>query len=142
MNIGFFDSGLGGLTIFKEAIANFKANYIYLGDIKNAPYGIKSKEEVKEYIFKNIEHLITKGCKIIVIACNTATSIAVKELREKYPDICFIGTEPAVKPAILLNANKKVLVMATSLTLKEEKLQSLINRLDAEKMLSFYQWTT
>lgn len=131
MNIGFFDSGLGGLTIFKEAIDKFKANYIYLGDIKNAPYGIKPKEEVKKYIFNNIEYLINNGCKIIVIACNTATSVCVKDLREKYPNICFIGTEPAIKPAILINNDKKVLVMATSLTLKEEKLQNLINELDA-----------
>lgn len=131
MKIGFFDSGLGGLTIFREAISRLNAEYIYIGDIKHAPYGVKPKEEVKEYVFCNIKYLIDKGCKVIVIACNTATSICINDLREKYPDICFIGTEPAIKPAVLANNHKKVLVMATSLTLKEEKLQNLINRLDA-----------
>ncbi|MDO4282098.1 MAG: glutamate racemase [Clostridia bacterium] len=132
MKIGFFDSGLGGLTIFKEAINQFRSDYIYLGDIMNAPYGIKQKEEVKKFIFNHMEYLVNKNCGIIVIACNTATSVCIKELREKYPKTCFIGTEPAVKPALLLNNHKKVLVMATSLTLKEEKLQNLIDRLDAK----------
>lgn len=139
MKIGFFDSGLGGLTILKVAIKRLNADYIYVGDILNSPYGIKSKEEVRKYTFKNIEYLINQGCKIIVIACNTATSICINELREKYKDICFIGTEPAVKPAFLENNHKNVLVMATSLTLKEEKLQNLIGKLDKEnkaKLLS------
>lgn len=131
MKIGFFDSGLGGLTIFSEAINKLNADYLYIGDVLNAPYGIKSKEEVREYTFNNIKYLIDKACKIIVIACNTATSICIKDLRNMYPDICFIGTEPAVKPAILNNNHKKVLVMATSLTLKEEKLQNLISKLNA-----------
>jgi len=132
MKIGFFDSGLGGLTILKEAINKLNAKYIYVGDILNSPYGIKSKEEVKKYTFKNIKYLIDEGCKVIVIACNTATSICINDLRNMYKDICFIGTEPAIKPAISSSDHKKVLVMATSLTLKEEKLQNLINRLDAK----------
>lgn len=132
MKIGFFDSGLGGLTILKEAIKKLNAKYIYVGDILNSPYGIKPKEEVKKYIFKNIKFLVDKGCKIIVIACNTATSICINDLRQMYKDVCFIGTEPAIKPAMLGNHHKKVLVMATSLTLKEEKLQNLINKLDAK----------
>lgn len=137
MRIGFFDSGLGGLTIFKEAIKKYKAEYIYFGDIKNSPYGVKPKEEIKKYIFENVKYLVENGCKVIVIACNTATSVAILELREMYPNICFIGTEPAVKPAVLLNNNKKILVMATSLTLKEKKLHDLVKKLDAEERIVF-----
>lgn len=134
MKIGFFDSGLGGLTILKKAIETYHAEYIYLADNLHAPYGIKEKQVVKNYSLKNVEYLIQRGCKIIVIACNTATSIAIQELREKYPNICFIGTEPAIKPAMNIE-HKKVLVMATSLTLQEEKLQHLIIKLDAKNDL-------
>lgn len=133
MKIGVYDSGLGGLTIFKEAIKNVAADYIYLGDNKNAPYGVKKKKIVKEYIFNNVEYLINQGCKIIVIACNTATSIAIKVLRQKYQDICFIGTEPAVKKAVDSNDYKKILVCGTSLTIKEEKLNNLIHDLHANE---------
>lgn len=134
MKIGFFDSGLGGLTILKKAIEKYNAEYIYIADNLHAPYGIKEKHIVKNYSFKNVEYLIQRECKIIVIACNTATSIAIQELREKYPNICFIGTEPAIKPAVDIE-HRKVLVMATSLTLQEEKLQHLIVELDAKNDL-------
>ena len=85
MKIGFFDSGLGGITVLNEALKeNIKAEYIYLADNKNTPYGIKDKNEVKKYIFQNIEFLVKNGCEIIVIACNTATALCIKELRKKY----------------------------------------------------------
>lgn len=135
MKVGFFDSGLGGLTIFKEAIKKVNAKYMYLGDNKNAPYGIKEKEEVKEYIFDNIGFLINSGCDVIVVACNTATSIAINELREKYPNICIIGTEPAVKKAVEECNQKRILVCATSITVKEGKLKELIKKLDVEDIV-------
>lgn len=133
MKVGFYDSGIGGLTIFREAVKNINAEYIYLGDNKNAPYGIKDKEIVRKYIFENVEFLKNKGCKIIVIACNTATSIAIKELRKTYKDICFIGTEPAVKKAVDAKSIKKILICATSITVKEEKLSNLISNLHANE---------
>ena len=132
MKIGFFDSGIGGLTVLSEALKRLPNHeYLYYADTDHAPYGPKPKEEVREYVFKAIEFLVNEGCQIIVIACNTATSIAVSELRQKY-SIPIIGMEPAVKPAIesVENSTKRVLVTATPLTLKEEKLKQLIQRLD------------
>ena len=122
MKIGIFDSGLGGITVFKEILnQNIKADFFYLADNKNIPYGIKDKNEVKELIEKNIKYLIDIGCQIIVIACNTATALSINLLRKKYPNIIFIGTEPAVKVAADDKNKTKILVTATSITLKEEK---------------------
>lgn len=131
MPIGVFDSGIGGLTVLKriiEILPNEK--YIYYADTNNVPYGTKPKEEVKKYITQAVEFLISKNVKAIVIACNTATSIAVKDLRNKY-NIPIIGIEPAVKPAVENRGDKRVLIMATPTTIKEEKLKNLIEELEA-----------
>ena len=131
--IGVFDSGIGGLTVLKKIVQILpKEKYIYYADTDNVPYGTKPKEEVKEYINNAVEFLISKEVKAIVVACNTATSIAVKELREKYT-IPIIGIEPAAKPAIQNRGNKKVLIMATPTTIKEEKLKYLLESLNAEE---------
>lgn len=131
--IGIFDSGIGGLTVLKKIIEILpNEKYIYYADTDNVPYGTKPKEEVKKYINKAVEFLISKNVKAIVIACNTATSIAAKELREKYT-IPIIGIEPAVKPAIENRKNKKVLIMATPTTIKEEKLSYLLESLNAKE---------
>jgi len=131
--IGVFDSGIGGLTVLKEIKEKLpNEKYIYYADTDNVPYGTKPKEEVQKYINQAVEFLISKNVKAIVIACNTATSIAIKELREKY-DIPIIGIEPAAKPAVENRGNKKVLIMATPTTIKEEKLKYLLERLEAEK---------
>lgn len=137
MKIGFFDSGLGGITIFNEALnRNIKADFLYLADNRNTPYGIKDKNRVINYINKNIEYLVNSGCGIIVIACNTATALCIKELRNKFPKTYFIGTEPAVKVAADFNGKKKILVTATSITLKEEKLKNLIKNLQVTDRVS------
>lgn len=133
MNIGFFDSGIGGLSVLREALAVLpNENYIYFADSDNAPYGTRSKEEVKKLTFNAVKFLSSKNIKAVVIACNTATSAAVRDLRQVY-DFPVIGMEPAVKPAVEKNNNgdKRVLVLATPLTLKEEKFQSLVSRFDA-----------
>ena len=130
--IGVFDSGIGGLTVLKKIIEILpNEKYIYYADTDNVPYGTKPKEEVKEYINKAVQFLISKEVKAIVVACNTATSIAVKELRQKHI-IPIIGIEPAAKPAVENRGNKKVLIMATPTTIKEEKLKYLLERLNAE----------
>ena len=127
--IGFFDSGVGGLSVMKEAIQVMpNENYIYFGDSKNAPYGVKSVEEVRNLTFKAVEFLLNKGVKGIAIACNTATSAAVADLRKIYPDLPLVGIEPALKPAVELNKDGNILIMATSMTLKEEKFNRLMNR--------------
>ncbi len=128
--IAFFDSGIGGLTVLKETIKLLPSeNYIYFADTDNVPYGIKPKEEVKKYIFDAVDFLVGQRAKMIVIACNTATSVAIKDLRATY-SIPIVGMEPAVKPALKKNGNKKVLVLATSLTLAEQKLKELIENYD------------
>lgn len=137
MQIGFFDSGIGGITVLYDTLKMLpNEDYIYYADTQNVPYGPKPKEEVKEYIFNAIEFIIDQRVKAIVIACNTATSVAIEDLRTKY-NIPIIGMEPAVKPAVEKNkdASKRILVTATALTLKEEKLQNLITKLDNEHIV-------
>lgn len=132
MKIGFFDSGIGGITVLNEALKMLpNEEYVYYADSINAPYGIKPKEVVKKYIYNVVQFLISKNVDVLVIACNTATSIAVKELRQVY-DIPIIGMEPAVKYAVEHNENKRILVTATDLTLKEEKFKSLVERVDSD----------
>jgi glutamate racemase len=118
--IGVFDSGIGGLSIWKEIITLLpNEKTIYLADSKNAPYGQKSKQEIIDLSIKNTEYLIKKGCKIIVIACNTATTNAIDYLREKY-QIPFIGIEPAIKPAAIKTKTKKIGILATKGTLNSK----------------------
>ena len=115
--IGLFDSGVGGTSIWKEIHQLMpNENTIYLADSKNAPYGEKEKKEILQLCIKNTEFLINKGCKIIVVACNTATTNAINYLRKNY-EVPFIGIEPAIKPAALHTKTKKVGVLATKGTL-------------------------
>jgi|TARA_B110000238_G_C16140267_1_gene445875 glutamate racemase len=115
--IGIFDSGIGGTSIWREvtAILPFE-NTIYLSDSMNAPYGEKSKEEINDFSIKNTELLLSKGCKIIVVACNTATTNSIDILRKKY-DVPFIGIEPAIKPAALKTKSNSIGILATKGTL-------------------------
>lgn len=120
--IGIFDSGVGGLTIYREIHQLLPhENIIYLADSKYAPYGEKSKDEIIKLSIKNTEFLLKKNCKIIVVACNTASTIAVKTLRERY-DIEFIRTQPGIKPAALNSKTKSVGILATQGTLKSDLL--------------------
>ena len=115
--IGLFDSGIGGTSIWKEVIKLLPSeNTIYLADSKNAPYGEKSKEEIIALAVKNTELLLKKGCKLIIVACNTATTNAVDYLRKTY-EIPFIGIEPAIKPAALYSKTGAVGILATKGTL-------------------------
>lgn len=132
-SIAVFDSGLGGISVLRELVKILpQENFIYYGDSANAPYGVKSADEVRELTFSVYEKLKSEGVKAFVIACNTATSVAVAQLRERYPDDVIIGVEPALKPAALCKEHPTVAVLATPLTLKEEKFASLLGRYSTE----------
>ena len=122
--IGIFDSGVGGTSIWKEIQKLLPQEHtIYLADSLNAPYGEKSEEEILQLSIKNTELLLKKGCKLIVVACNTATTNAISHLRENYK-VPFIGIEPALKPAALQSKSKKVGILATKGTLSSSLFHS------------------
>lgn len=131
MKIGMFDSGIGGLTLLSKAVRVLpEEEYFYYADTDHVPYGTKSKDEIYEYSKAAVDFLLAKNVDIIVIACNTATSVSAERLRSEY-NIPIIGIEPAVKPAVL-GTKKRVLVLATPMTVKEKKLHDLVERLDDE----------
>ena len=113
--VGFFDSGVGGICIlaaFKKLCPAEKT--IYIADSKNCPYGNRPAEEILRLSEANVKKLLAKNCKLIVVACNTATAAAIDYLRAKYPDVPFVGLEPAVKPAALRSRTGVVGVLATA----------------------------
>ena len=125
--VGFLDSGLGGISVLGEALKVLpQENFLYFGDTQNIPYGDKPPELVYQYTHSAIDRLVELGCKAIVIACNTATSVAAGQLRQEL-HMPIIGMEPALKPASLLPGEGKVLVMATKVTLSLPKFQRLMN---------------
>lgn len=125
--VGVFDSGVGGISILKELVAELPCeDFLYFGDSAHAPYGEKTPEEVLSLSRGICDYLIGQGCKAIVVACNTATSAAVDALRSDYPEIPIVGVEPALKPAVLASGGDKVLVMATPMTVRLEKFQHLL----------------
>lgn len=126
MKIGVFDSGKGGTTVLaaiKELIPD--AEYQYVADSKNCPYGEKSSQELNDIVSGIVDRLLDWGADIIVIACNTVTTKCIDYLRHKYPDVPFVGTEPAIKLASKTGA-KKILVMATPGTIESERTAHLI----------------
>lgn len=130
MNIGIFDSGIGGMTLLHQAILTLpKENFIFYADTDHVPYGTKTKEQVIGFVDEVMQFMIAHDCKAVVIACNTATSVAAEIMREKY-EIPIIGIEPAVKPAVEQSEGKRVMVVATPLTIQEEKLKNLVEKVD------------
>ncbi len=128
--IGVFDSGVGGISVLKELTRVLPhENFIFYGDSKNAPYGEKSVDEVLKLVRKIAKYLVSQGVKAIVVACNTATSVAISDLRATYPNIPIIGMEPAIKLAAMKEPHHNILVMATPITLKLDKYQQLSNKL-------------
>ncbi len=126
MKIGVFDSGIGGTSVLaavKELLPN--EEYYYIADSKNCPYGEKSDEELRQIVIENTEELKNWGAEIIIIACNTATTKCIDFLRDKYPAIKFVGTEPAIKLAAATMA-KNILVLATPGTIAAERTKSLL----------------
>lgn len=134
--IGVFDSGIGGATVLKEIIKILpNEDFIYYSDSKNNPYGDKTDDEILK-ICDNIVHiLLEKNCKLIVIACNTASAKAVKYLREKYSNVPFIAIEPAYKMVYDFAYDKNTLVMATKGTIESEKFNLLYNKYNNNKTI-------
>jgi glutamate racemase len=133
--IGLFDSGIGGTTIWKaiHELLPFE-DTIYLADSKNAPYGQKSKDSIIDLSIKNTEFLLNQNAKIIVVACNTATTNAIKELRQKY-DVPFIGIEPAIKPAALNSKTHTIGILATQGTLNSELFHETASKYKSIKII-------
>lgn len=134
--IGIFDSGIGGVTVLKEII-NILPNekYIYYSDSKNNPYGDKSDQQINIFCENIVEFFITKKCKAIVIACNTASAKSVQYLREKYKNIPFVAIEPAYKMVYDYTYDEPTLVMATKGTIESEKFNLLYHKYDNHKTI-------
>lgn len=127
--IGVFDSGVGGISVLRELIQIMpNENYLYFGDSVHAPYGTKTLEEVRALTIENVQTLLDKGAKSVVVACNTATSAAVAALRKMYPELPLVGIEPAIKPAVLACPGQRIVVMATPMTLCQDKFQKLMQK--------------
>ncbi len=127
--IGVLDSGLGGISVLRELVREMPGeNYIYYGDSANAPYGVKTHGEITELCERVVAKLLEHGVKAVVIACNTATSVAAGHLRKKYPDLPIIGEEPALKPAVENSCGGTCVVMATKATLEGEKFRTLLEK--------------
>ena len=127
--IAVFDSGVGGISVLRELIALMpEEKYIYFGDSANAPYGTRTTEEVRVLTLNAADMLYERGIKAMVVACNTATAAAIELLREEYPHIVVVGIEPALKVATDRFPRGHVGIMATQVTLREEKLEHLVGR--------------
>ena len=125
--IAVFDSGLGGISVLRELVRQLPCeNFLYFGDSANAPYGPRSTEEIRSLTEQHAQRLFDSGAKALVVACNTATSAAIRDLRERYPERIIIGIEPALKPAVDRFPKGRILVMATDATLREEKFAALM----------------
>ncbi|MDQ7047934.1 MAG: glutamate racemase [Sulfurovum sp.] len=141
MKIGVFDSGLGGLTVVQAMTKVIKgAEIFYVADTKNAPYGEKTADQILQYSLNITQYLIhTYQIEALILACNTATSSAIKHLRQKYPSLIIIGTEPGIKPAIALTKTGNIGVLATPATLKGNKYQTLVNTLSSTKDVALFE---
>ena len=131
--IGIFDSGLGGISVWQalhDALP--EESLIYLGDGARCPYGARTLEEVRDFTFEAVERLLAEGCKMIVVACNTATAVAIRELRECYPNVPFVGLEPAVKPAALSTKSGVIGVLATKRSLEGDHFRRAEEKYGAE----------
>ncbi len=133
--IGVFDSGVGGLKILSSLKKSFpNENFVYVFDRSHAPYGNRSNRFVNNRAYKISSLLYKKGAKVIIVACNTATTVSINDLREKI-DVPFIGVEPPIKSACE-NTNEKILMLCTSLTAKQKKVKELLLKHDINKQVT------
>lgn len=135
MKIAFFDSGLGGLSVLHHARKAIpRADFLFYADEDHVPYGEKSRADILRYVTEAFDFLVGEGADAIVVACNTATSVAITAMRRRCR-IPIIGMEPAVKRALDLDGSRRVLVAATPVTVKGEKLRLLLSRIDRRHLV-------
>ena len=135
--IGVFDSGVGGVSVLrqlKKLLPNER--FLYYGDSANAPYGTRPTEQVRQLTLSAAEQILRHPVKALVVACNTATAAAIAQLREKYPDLIVVGIEPALKPAVDQFSCGNIGVMATEVTLREEKFDTLLRRFHSDATIT------
>jgi len=131
--IGIFDSGVGGLSVLQAVLRELPhEDILYLGDQGHVPYGPRSKDEIREFSIGIAKFLLSEGAKLIVVACNTASAAALRDLRKMFPSRLFVGMEPAVKPAAEITRTGKIGVLATPMTFKGELYTSLVERFARE----------
>lgn len=139
--IGIFDSGVGGLSVYlhlKQQLPD--EQYLYYADTLNVPYGPRSSTEIKELTLIAVDWLVAAGCKLIVIACNSASAHALQVARQKYPTIPIVGLVPALKPAVLNSSSKSVAVLATKATLDGELLNTVISDYALPAQVNVVKW--
>ena len=134
--VAVFDSGLGGISVLRELVRTLpRENYLYFGDSLHAPYGTKTPQEVITLSLQAADRLLAQGAKALVVACNTATSAAIRTLRKTYPELAIVGTEPAIKPAVERHPGGRILMLATAMTVQEEKFQRLKAQYDDQAQI-------
>ena len=141
IRIGIFDSGLGGLTVVQDISKVIKgAELFYVADTLHAPYGEKTQQQILDYSLSITQYLIdTYQIDALVVACNTATSAAIRYLRERYPNLILLGTEPAIKPAIEQTNTGEIGILATPATLRGDKYQALVDTLVNHKSVTLHE---
>ena len=133
--IAVFDSGVGGISVLQELVRLMpEEHYLYYGDSANAPYGSRSTEQIRQLTLDAAEYLIGRGVKALVVACNTATAAAIDALRSRYPDTIIVGIEPALKLAADRFHGGQIAVMATPVTLREDKFHHQLERFSQEQV--------
>ena len=133
MPIGILDSGVGGLTIWKDIVTRLpQESTLYLGDSKNCPYGTKTEEEIWKLTQKLVEKLLEQHVSLVVVACNTISVIALEKLRELHPTIPFIGTVPAIKAAVVESRTKRIGVLSTPRTAESAYQKKLLEEFAAD----------
>jgi glutamate racemase len=126
--IGVFDSGVGGLSVLRALHARLpQVPMTYVGDVAYAPYGEKSELEIIRRCERIVEHLVAQGARLVVVACNTATVIAIDILRKRWPELTFVGVEPGIKPAVAQTRKKRIALMSTPATAASARVRRLID---------------
>jgi glutamate racemase len=131
--IGIYDSGVGGLSVLKEVVQLLPNRSVcYVADTAHCPYGGKEADEVLRLSVQMVDFLLSKGCSIVIVACNTATAAAIDKLRARYPNVPFVGMEPAVKPAAQHSHTKRIGILATAGTVKGQLFNQTMQRYTAD----------